>query len=120
MAPLLALALLGAARRGRVVAVGLALLFGLIAAVTYLFRLIPIYGGMDARGSVGTVVSLYGAHFGELLEKLGAAVLGPVWLIFGLTALVLVLIAILEWQLIRQTPRASPSGPTLRRDPASL
>lgn len=119
-APLLALALLGAARRGRFVAAGLALLLGLVAVVTYVFRLIPIYGGMDGRGSVGMVANLYGARFGELVEKLGAAALGPVWLILGLTATVLVLAAFLEWQLIRQTLRASPSAPTLRRGPASL
>ena len=121
--PLLALVFLGASRRrraGAALAAAIALLFGYVLAVTYLFRLIPLYSGYDGRGSLGAVLHLYAAQFAELTEKLGAAALGPPWLIFSLAATVVVLIALEEARFIRRMLPPSPSGPVPRRGPASL
>lgn len=123
VAPLLALALLGAARRGRIgafLATALALLFGYVLVATYVFRLIPLYAGFDGRGSLRSVAGLYWMHFTELTEKLGSAALGPPWILFSLTAVVVALAAAAEWRLIRQMLRATPSTPVLRHDSASL
>jgi hypothetical protein len=103
--PLLALALLGAARwrrAGPVFAALLPLLFGYVLAVTYVFKLIPLYAGYEGRGSLREVAIVYGRHFDALSANLGSAALGPVPLVFGLTGVVLVLIAALEVRLIRE------------------
>jgi hypothetical protein len=111
--PLVALALVGAARwrrTGAVLAASIALLFGYVLAVTYVFRLIPLYAGFEGRGSLGGILALYRGGFGELSARLDAAALGPAWLIFGLTAAVLALILAQEIRLmlgLRQSLRAS-------------
>lgn len=121
--PLIALAFAGASRRsvaGRFLAAGITVLFGYVLAVTYVFRLIPLYSGFDGRGSVGAVLHLYLRQFAQVTEKLGAAALGPVWLIFAAATLVLAMIVLLEAQFIRQMLRTFPSIPVRPRDPAWL
>jgi hypothetical protein len=103
--PLLLLALLGTARwrrAGLALAALLPLLFGYVLAVTYVFKLIPLYGGYEGRGSLRDIAVLYGRHFDTLSANLGSAALGPVALIFGLTGVVMVLISALEVRLMRE------------------
>ena len=103
--PLMALALLGAARgrrAGAVLAAAIALFFGYVLAVTYVFRLIPLYAGFEGRASLGAILPLYGARFGELSARLGATALGPAWMIFGLTAAVLVMVVALEVRMVSE------------------
>ena len=111
VAPLLALGLVGTARTGRAgsaLALAIALLFGYVLTLTYVFRLIPLYAGFSGRGSLGGILSLYRTQFGDLTEKLASAALGPAWLIFGLTAAVVALILVQETLVIRRMLRASP------------
>lgn len=120
-APLIALAFLGAARwrfAATLLPAGITLLFGYVLAVTYVFRLIPLYSGFDGRGSIGAVLHLYRTQFAEVAEKLGAAALGPVWLIFPLAILIVALIVALEARFIRRMLPPSPSIPVLPRAPA--
>jgi len=103
-APLLMLCLLGASRwkrGGAWLAAALALLFGYVLAATYVFKLIPLYSGYEGRGTAREIAALYGRHFGELSANLASAALGPVWLIFGLAAAVLAMIALFEMRLLR-------------------
>jgi hypothetical protein len=103
--PLLVLALLGTSRwrrAGLLPAALLPLLFGYVLAVTYVFRLIPLYAGYQGRGSLRDIALLYGRHFEALSANLGSASLGPVWIVFGLTGVVVALIAVLEVRLIRE------------------
>ena len=102
--PLLILSLLGATRwrrAGPVLAALLPLLFGYVLAVTYVFKLIPLYAGYEGRGSIRNIAMLYRTQFGDLSAKLGAAALGPAPLIFGLTAAVIALLVALEILSIR-------------------
>jgi hypothetical protein len=102
--PILVLSLLGAARwrrAGLVLAALLPLLFGYVLAVTYVFRLIPLYAGYEGRGSLRDIATLYGFHFDAVSANLGSVALGSVPIVFGLTAVVIVLIAVQEVLLIR-------------------
>jgi hypothetical protein len=122
VAPLIALAFLGAARRGcggRVLAASIAILCGYILAVTYLCRLIPIYSGFDGRGSIRAIVDLYRTRFGKVEEKLGHAALGPPALIFSFTVLALVLILVQEVRFIRRMLPRNLSTRVLPRASAS-
>jgi hypothetical protein len=104
LTPLLILCFLGASRWRRVgtaPAALLTLLFGYVLAVTYVFKLIPMYGGYEGRGSLREIAALYTAHFDTLRANLESAALGPVALIFGLTAVVIGLIVMLEIRLLR-------------------
>jgi hypothetical protein len=97
--PLLILAFLGASRwrrAGVAPAALLTLLFGYVLAATYLVKLIPMYGGYAGRGSLREIAALYLTHFGALRANLECAALGPVALIFGLTAVVVGLIVTIE------------------------
>lgn len=121
VAPLLALAMLGAARHasvGRILAAALSLLFGYVLAATYIFRLIPLYSGFAGRCSVASVAALYLTRAGELRERLASAVLGPVWLIFAFAATTVGTVIILEIGLIRQLLRANLSTPAPPPAPA--
>ena len=102
--PMLVLSLLGAARRrraGLVLAALLPLLFGYVLVVTYVFKLIPLYAGYEGRGSLRDIATLYRSHFNALSANLGSVALGSVPIVFGLTAVVIVLILVQEVLLIR-------------------
>ncbi len=101
--PLLVLAVLGSTRRraGLALAAALPLLFGYVLAVTYVFKLIPLYGGYEGRGTVRDIATLYLSQFGSLSSNLGSVALAPAWLIFTLAAAVVVSIAVLEVLLMR-------------------
>jgi hypothetical protein len=127
--PILILSLLGTARWrrvGRVLAIVLPLIFGYMLVVTYVFKLIPLYAGYEGRSSVHSIAVLYLTQFDALSANLGSVALGPVWLIFGLTIAVIILIVAQEVLLIRGLP-CSPwslalrccedSGPTYRSSP---
>jgi hypothetical protein len=94
-APLLGLALLGASRRpriGRWVAALLVLLFGYVLAATYAVKLIPLYGGYDARTSLAGVASLYSHQLRTLAANLDMVTLAPVAIVFGLAGVVVLLV----------------------------
>jgi hypothetical protein len=93
LTPLMGLAFLGAARwvrAGRVVAALLVLVSAYMLAVTYVVKLIPIYGGYDGRTSLAGVARLYGQEWGMLVENLNMTALAPAAVIFGLTGMVIV------------------------------
>ena len=101
---MLILSLLGAARwrrAGLVLAALLPLLFGYVVAVTYVFKLIPLYAGYGGRGSLRDIAILYRSHFEALSANLGSVALGSVPIIFGLTAVAIVLILVQEVLLVR-------------------
>jgi hypothetical protein len=103
VAPLLVLSFLGSARwrrAGLAPAALLTLLFGYVLAVTYVFKLIPLYAGYAGRGSLRDIAALYAGHFSELRANLGSTALGPVWLIFGLTGVVVGLVVAINVRLI--------------------
>ncbi|HUP05304.1 MAG TPA: hypothetical protein VMU19_15005 [Bryobacteraceae bacterium] len=116
VAPLLALAMLGAARHRRMGLAAEALLltlFGYVFVATYAFKLIPLYGGYEGRGSAGQLVELYGRRFPQLAANLGAVTLAPAALVFALTGIAIAVAAALEVRLLRdlaawaRTPRHS-------------
>jgi hypothetical protein len=93
--PTLTLSLLGAARWrrvGLVPAIALTLLFGYLLVVTYVFKLIPLYGGYEGRSSLHDIAMLYLTQFDGLSANLSSVALGSARLIFGLTIAVIVLI----------------------------
>ena len=103
-APLLGLALLGASRRpriGRWVALLLILLFGYILAATYAVKLIPLYGGYEARTSLAGVASLYSHQLRALAANLDMLTLAPAVIIFGLAGVVILLVIAQQILLIR-------------------
>jgi hypothetical protein len=101
VAPMLGLAMLGAARWGGFGKLGrlaITLLFGYVAAVSYVFKLIPMYAGYEGRGSVGEIAALYGERFWDLYAKLDSVALGPGWLVLGLAGGVVVMIGLAAWE----------------------
>ena len=105
VAPTLALLLLGTARwsrTGKIVAIAIALLFGYVLAVTYVFKLIPLYAGYPGRGSVREIAALYLDRFSTLSANLDSVALGPATLIFTLVAGVILLVLLLEILLVRK------------------
>jgi hypothetical protein len=101
---LLALLLLGTARwpgAGKVLAIAIALLFGYVLAVTYVFKLIPLYAGYEGRGSLRDIAALYLSRFHILSANLNSVALGPAPLIFAMTFGVILLILALEVLLVR-------------------
>jgi hypothetical protein len=104
VAPTLALLLLGTARwprSGKVLAIWIALLFGYVLAVTYVFKLIPLYAGYEGRGSLKEIAALYLGRFHLLSANLDSAAIGPAPLIFAMTFEVILLIFTLEILLVR-------------------
>jgi hypothetical protein len=104
VAPILTLLLLGTARwpgAGKVLAIAIALLFGYVLAVTYVFKLIPLYAGYQGRGSLRDIAALYLGRFHVLSANLNSVALGPAPLIFALTCGVILLILALEILLVR-------------------
>jgi hypothetical protein len=104
VAPTLSLLLLGTARWpriGKVLAISIALLFGYVLAVTYVFKLIPLYAGYQGRGSLRDIAALYLSRFHILSANLNSVVLGPAPLIFAMTFGVILLILALEALLVR-------------------
>jgi hypothetical protein len=129
VAPTLALLLLGTARRprpGKVLAISIALLFGYVLAVTYVFKLIPLYAGHAGRGSLKDIAALYLGRFHLLSANLDSAAIGPTPLILALTFGVILLILTLEILLVRgilasgarsssySEPASKPSGSARR------
>ena len=113
MSPFLSLAYLGIARHGRFgrwLAAALTLLFGYVLAVTYLFKLIPLYGGYENRTSLRNIYQLYRSHFSMVASNLDSVALGPSSLIFALAIAVVLLLAWLEIMLVRSlfSQRAAP------------
>jgi hypothetical protein len=113
VSPFLSLAYLGMARHGRFgrwLAAALTLLFGYVLAVTYFFKLIPLYGGYEDRTSLRNIYQLYRSHFSMVASNLDSVALGPSALIFGLAIAVVLLLAWLEIMLIRSlvSQRAAP------------
>jgi hypothetical protein len=72
-----------------------------VLVVTYVFKLIPLYAGYEGRGSLRDIATLYRSHFNALSANLGSVALGSVPIVFGLTAVVIVLILVQEVLLIR-------------------
>ena len=102
--PILTLSLLGTARWrrvGRVLAIGLPLLFGYVLLVTYVFKLIPLYAGYQGRSSLHDIGVLYRTQFDGLSANLNLVALGSARLILGLTITVIILILAQEVLLIR-------------------
>ena len=102
--PLLGLALLGASRRpriGRWVAALLILLFGYVLAATYAVKLIPLYGGYEARTSLAGVASLYTHQLRTLAANLDMVALAPAPIVFGLAGVVILLVIAQQILLIR-------------------
>jgi hypothetical protein len=124
------LALLGASRRpriGRWVAALLILLFGYVLAATYVVKLIPLYGGYEARTSLAGVASLYGHQLKTLAANLDMATLAPAAIVFGLAGVVILLVIAQQILLIRGLLRVSgedgtagwhPSDRSRSHDPA--
>ncbi len=104
-APVLGLALLGLSRwprTGRFVAALLALLFGYVLAATYAVKLIPLYGGYQGRTSVGSITSIYSHQLRTLAANLDSVTLAPAAVVFGLTAVVIVLVIVQLALVIRE------------------
>ncbi len=109
--PALILSVLGAKRwrrAGLVLALALPLLFGYVLALTYVFKLIPLYGGYEGVGSIRNIAMLYGTQFQALSSNLGFVALGSAPVIFGLTLVLLVLIFALEVRMIGGLLRTRP------------
>ena len=79
----------------------IALLFGYMLAVTYVFKLIPLYAGYQGRGSLRDIAALYLSRFHILSANLNSVALGPAPLIFALTFGGILLILALEVLLVR-------------------
>lgn len=75
----------GMGRWGRYVAMGTAGLFSFVLIATYLFKLIPYYGGVEAKATFGNLGDLYFRHLGILSSNLSLTSCGPVWAIVLLT-----------------------------------
>lgn len=123
-APIAGLAFLGASRSkwiGTIVAAALMSLSGYVIAVTYVLKLIPLYGGYEGR------VSLTGVLFSDrsltrIAANLDRIVLAPPILVYALTGLVVMLaivqIGIVIRSLVRQElePHCLPSNRSRRLD----
>jgi hypothetical protein len=109
--PALILSVLGAKRwrrAGLSLALALPLLFGYVLALTYVFKLIPLYAGYEGVGSIRNIVTLYRTQFQALSSNLGFVALGSAPVIFGLTLVLLALIFALEVRMIGGLLRAHP------------
>ena len=94
VAPLLALALLGSARRpraGKFAAAAITLLFGYVLAATYVVKLIPLYGGYQGRGSLKDIAAQYFLRIHALRDNLNCVALGSATMIFAMA------VAVLRW-----------------------
>jgi hypothetical protein len=93
-APLIGLTFLGMSRRkrvGYVVAECLTILSGYILIVTYVVKLIPLYGGQVGRGSIGVIAGAYFVWPGIVVSNLNSVTLAPAPVIITLTGIVVVL-----------------------------
>jgi hypothetical protein len=103
LAPLLALALLGASRwprLGRYVSALLVLLFGYVLAATYAIKLIPLYSGYEGRASLAELAILYGQRLRLLIANLDTVTLTPAPVILALAAVVILLVVAQQLALI--------------------
>jgi len=103
VAPTLALLLLGTSRWprvGKVSAIAIVLLFGYVLAATYVFKLIPLYGGYAGRGAFRDIAAQYLLRIHVLSANLSSVALGPATLIFTMTVAVVLLILGLEIVLV--------------------
>jgi hypothetical protein len=71
----------------------LVLLFGYVLAATYAAKLIPLYGGYGGRTSVGGLATLYVKGLKSLTANLDTVALAPVAVIYGLTGVIVALVA---------------------------
>jgi hypothetical protein len=81
----------GMGRLGRYVATGTSALFGFVLIVTYLFKLIPYYGGVETKATFRSLGDLYFSHLGMLSHNLSLTTCGPVWAIVSLTVFLAIL-----------------------------
>jgi hypothetical protein len=103
-APLIGLAFLGTSRRKRVgcvVAECLTILCGYILIVTYVVKLIPLYGGQVGRGSIGLIGAVYFVWPGIVVSKLNSVTLAPAAVIITLTGIVVLLAVAQVWVVMR-------------------
>jgi hypothetical protein len=104
LVPMLALALLGTSRSakiGKVVAAALILVFGYVLVATYWVKLMPLYGGIEGRTSLHSVVMLYGNRLPMLKAGLDELCLGRATHVFFLAGVVSVLTIALQVIFIR-------------------
>jgi hypothetical protein len=116
LAPLLGLALLGAARWpriGRFVAALVVLEFGYVLATTYAVKLIPLYGGYDGRTSMLGIATLYSGRLEMLATNLDTVALAPAAAIFALAGVAVLLAIAQQVVLIQSLARtlARPAAP---------
>src|SRR5581483_8504087 len=96
--PLIAVAFLGCSRSlrfGRILTIGLVMLFGYMMSATYFAKLIPLYGGFQDRTSLSGLWSLYSAHSAELMRNLTLTALAPASVVVVM-ALAVTLLALVQ------------------------
>lgn len=95
----------GSGTMGRMIAAGLVSIAGWIAAATYLFKLIPLYGGFAGRSTAGAVFAWW-RHVP--MERLSSTLLGPLPVMFGALAVFMLMLMALNAMLLRElwTPHA--------------
>ena len=92
--PLLALAMLGTSRTGRLgkaIASAMVLICGYVIVCTYWVKLIPLYSGFEGRTSLAGVASLYAHGFPGVMSGMRDVCLGPAWMILVMSGVVSVL-----------------------------
>ena len=112
-APLLGLMLLGACRKrkvGRFAAALFVLLFGYVLAATYAVKLIPLYGGYEARISPRVLAGLYTRQLGTLTANLESVTLVPAALVYALAAVVIVLVVAQQFVILRALRKEQDAG----------
>jgi len=104
VAPTLVLILLGTARwqrAGTALAIAITILFGYVFAVTYIFKLIPLYAGYAGRATPRDIAALYFTRFHILNGNLRSIALGPAPLILVLAFAVSLAALALDILLVR-------------------
>jgi hypothetical protein len=87
VAPTLVLILLGTTkhcRAGPALAMAILILFGYVFALTYVFKLIPLYAGYTGRATLSDISALYLTRFHILQGNLSSVTLGPAPLVLVL------------------------------------
>jgi len=107
-APLLGLTMLGTSRFGTsgwrrigpFTAALLVMVSGYILAATYFVKLIPLYGGYEARTSLAAVAGLYIRQTGTVSSNLNTVTMAPAAVIFLLSGAIVVLVVMQQIALI--------------------
>jgi hypothetical protein len=105
LVPMLALALRGTSRSGKLgkaIATALIALFAYILITTYWVKLIPLYAGFEGRTSLGSIATLYGEHASTVIAGLDEISLAPAAIILVLSMFVSVLAVVQPVILIRR------------------